>query len=905
MRRLSVLALALAVFAGCATESEPTGPKTGGGGELRKPEPAWNLAAAIQRKTLGNGLTVLVREKHGSPVVTCQLAFKVGAVDERDGERGMAHFLEHMLFKGSTSYKKGEIDLTTMRHGGSNNAYTTRDMTAYHFSMPASSLDAALTILAEMLGQSTLDEKEFEFEKGPVLEEMHAGEDEPWTRLWDSSMARVYTKHPYHHPVIGYEPEIQAMKRDAMKAFYDKYYKPANAVLIIVGDVDAGETFRQVEEKFGAIPRGTPVPALEVAEPAQTKEIRTETEEDVEVDRLLLAWRGPKAGEPDDLVLDVISQMLGTGRMARLNQRLVEKDHLASSADVSNYSGRYPGTFVVNVEALPGADRAKIEAAIADETAKLAADGPTREELERARNGIVASFIFRAENSSSMADLIAQFACTMTVEDMGTYVERLGKVTADDVKAVATRLFRQESRTVCWSISGGEGKEGGGGGGKRTGRRGPEPGKAAAAGAVSMAATRRVVLPNGLVLMLLENHDLPIFSMQSFSQASAVFEPEAKAGLANLTGQVLEDGTAARSGDQIALQMEFVGGRLSTSATGVEATVLARDQDVALDVALDILMNSTFPEDKVAQKKDQILAGIAGKRDVPREQARAAFNELIYGKHPLHRPADGYEATVQALTRDDVVAHYRKYFVPNNTVIAIVGDFDAARVEARLRELTASWKTQALELPPVAEAVPMKQGVARGIPIPGSAQVNVYMGHLGIRRNDPDYYALLVLDNVLGTGSGFTDRMSRTIRDEMGLVYAVGANITGTAGTQPGTFRVFFATKPEKMQAALEVVRKEIARIRTEPVSAEELGSAQAYLAGSFVFETETDAQQADLLIQIERFRLGLDFLETYPRLIRAVTAADVLRVAAKHLDPAGLSMVVAGPVNEKGEVGK
>ncbi|KAF0246170.1 MAG: Zn-dependent [Planctomycetota bacterium] len=911
MRALPPLALALALFVvGCAGD---------GWKNVRKPSApanAWDIAAAVESRQLENGLTVLIRERHGAPVITCELAFKVGAVDERDKERGIAHFLEHMLFKGSTSFKKGEIDQYTSKNGGQNNAWTSRDMTAYHFTMPSSGLDAALKILHEMLGQSTLDEKEFEAEKGPVLEELHAGQDDPWDRLWERSTAEVYSKHPYHHPVIGYEEEIKAMTQAQMKEFYDKYYKPANAVLVIVGDVDAEKTYAKVKEMFEMIPSGTPVPVLDVVEPAQEKEKRIETEEEVEVDRMIMAWRGPAVGQEDDYVCDILSSVLGTGRTARLYRRLVEKDQVASGADVSNYSGRFPGTFMVNVEALPGADRAKIEAAIEDEIAKLAAEGPTADELTKARNGTIAAFIFRAENSSSMANLLATYVCTLSLDELGGYVSRIERVTADAVKAAAKRILRRETRTVCWSIAKGD-KDGVGGASevkpvkdpRRRQKDGDERGGGVAG--VKLTSAKRVVLDNGLILILLENHDLPVFALQTFCRASQLYESEDHAGLASLVGQLLEDGTAdadgkpRRTAEDIAAAIENVGGRLSTSAIGVDASVVAKDQDLALDLAFDILQHAAFPEAWLEQRRQTTLAGIATKKDNPRELARDAYAETVYGRHPLHRPANGYEDTVKSITRDDCLAHFRKYFVPNNTTVAIVGDFDSAKVEARIRELTKSWKVGLLDFPEFAPAVKPAAGGAKGVPLPNAKQVNVFIGHLGIRRDDPDYFTLQVMDNVLGTGSGFTDRMSRTIRDEKGLVYAVSANISYSAGIEPGTFRAFFATTPAKYAMAKSMVLAEIDRIRTETVPAEELEAAKAYLTGSFALEMETNSQLADMLITVERYGLGFDYPEKYADRIRAVTAGQVLAAAKKHLDPKALWMVVSGPVDEKGELKK
>lgn len=541
-----------------------------------------------------------------------------------------------------------------------------------------------------------------------------------------------------------------------------------------------------------------------------------------------------------------------------------------------------------------------------EEIQRLASEGPTEAELERAKTMTMASFVFEAESSAQLADMIARFACTQTLEHLGSYVDRLRAVTAADVRGALKKYLRREARTVVWSIAGGEG---GGGGGKRSAaprRHGKEPVNASAGGsAVSLTQTRRVVLDNGLILLLLENHDLPIVSVQSFSRSSSIYETEDQAGLANLVGACLEDGTATQTADQIALAIESVGGRLGTGATGVELSLLAKDCDLGLAMAIDLLQNSTFPEEMVEQRKAIIANGIIGRREQPADQASAAFNEVVYGKHPLHRPGDGYLDTVQSLTREQCIAHHRRYFIPNNTVLAVVGDFDTARVEARIRELTAGWKMQLLDFPAMPELERARTSGQKVLQLPRSKQVNVFVGHLGIRRGDPDWFALLVMDHVFGTGSGFTDRLSRTIRDEMGLVYWVGGSIANRAGLEPGVFRCGFGTQPDqkKVDAALAVLRKELDRIRTEEVPPEELGIAKNYLLGSFTFQFETNSQLCDRLVYCERFGVGFDYAETYARNVRAVTAADILRAAKKHLDPAALLTVIAGPVDEAGKV--
>jgi zinc protease len=411
----------------------------------------------------------------------------------------------------------------------------------------------------------------------------------------------------------------------------------------------------------------------------------------------------------------------------------------------------------------------------------------------------------------------------------------------------------------------------------------------------------RVELPNGLVLLLSENDWTPSVSINAVVMAGSRFETDDKAGLASLTGELLDSGTTTRTSQEISEIIEAAGGHLATfgdyQSSGVVVTLLSRDIWLGLEVAADLLLNATFPEAKVNQAIDRRAAQIRARLDDPRVRASDEFNEIVFQQTPQHRPPIGYEQTVRSLTRADIVDFYRRFYLPNNTLLAIVGDIDKEEVKSRAEALLGRWERVPFERPAVATPRRQAAAVTRFEFVP-KEQINIFMGHVGVQRTNPDYYALLVMDTILGSSPGFTSRIPRALRDEQGLAYTTFSNITSSAGLDPGRFIAYIGTAPENLGRAIAGLRSEIQRIVEEPVTADELEVAKLYLTGSFVFRFQRNSQIADFLIDAETYGLGFDYLERYPDLIRAVTVEDVARVARKYIDPAALTTVVVGPVD-------
>jgi zinc protease len=414
----------------------------------------------------------------------------------------------------------------------------------------------------------------------------------------------------------------------------------------------------------------------------------------------------------------------------------------------------------------------------------------------------------------------------------------------------------------------------------------------------------RVEFPNGLILLLSENHSIPSVSINAIVRAGSRFEGDEKAGLGSLVGALLDAGTSARSSQQIAETVEAVGGQLGTfgeyQSSGVLLRLISKDVALGLDVASDLLMNSTFPQDKVRQDIDRRIAQIRARLDVPRTQASDLFNEIVFEGCPQHRPPIGHEESVSTLTRADVEGFYRRYYTPENTLLAIAGDIDKGEMKGMAEEMFGKWqRPSGFGTPAVPQ--PRRQGfsIEKFVSV-AKEQVNVFIGHLGITRNNPDYYALLVMDTILGSSPGFTSRIPRILRDEQGLAYSTFSNITSSAGLDPGRFIAYIGTAPENLDRAVSGLRSEIARIVEGGVTAEELEAAELYLTGSFVFHFQRNSQIAEFLVEAEIYGLGFDYLEKYPGLIRSLSVEDVNHATRRHIDPQNLTTVIVGPLVER-----
>jgi zinc protease len=867
------------------------------------------LFRSIRTETLPNGLRVYLLPIPSSPVVTTMVAYKVGACDEDKDQTGLSHYLEHLLFKGTDKLKPGDVDRATQRNGGSNNAYTSEDMTVYHFDFAADRWTIALEIEADRMRNTRIDTKhEFEQEKGAVIAELKGGEDRPWELEQKAILPLLFPKdHPYAHPVIGEEAHVRNATAEIITRYYDKWYHPNNAALVVVGGFNADEALATIRKLFGPIPKGDLPPRKDAKlPPARTTIARKEFVSKFDVPRMMMGFNTVAVGHEDDYALDVMSLILSSGKTSRLYRKLVEGERVATEVDATNNAGRLPGWFGVDVEALDNGHRAKIEKLVFAELKKLASEPVSDAELARARKALLASFIFGNESVHGLADQISNAVTNADLDYLKTYLDRVLAVTPADIQRAAARHLREESAVVVWSVPKEDKKCAGlptapvrlRAAARSNHRADSTPGT----GGFSLANAQRVELDNGLKLLLLENRRLPIVVARASVADIRLLEPAAKAGVATLVGDMLEEGTDRRTGAEIATLMEDTGGSFSMDSSGGALKVLTRDADLGLELLFECMMRPKFPKGEFEAKREQLVAALADAETQPNRKARTAFQSLVYGDHPYGRPAAGRKEIVAKLTPDDCRAFHKTAFLPNRTTVAIVGDFDAKEMAEKVRKLTADWKRGDAAKPTVSTPPAREKGETKILSDSSAAQTHVYIGHVGILRNDPDYYKLLVMDNVLGTGPGFTDRLSANLRDRQGLAYTVRATICDSAGDQPGAFTGYIGTFPDKFSWVRDGFLKEFTRIREERATDDEVESAKKYLLGSLAFRLTSNGQVAQELLEAERYGLGLNVLEKYRTAVAAVTPEDVQAVARKHLRPDRVVVVACGPIDGEGK---
>jgi zinc protease len=414
--------------------------------------------------------------------------------------------------------------------------------------------------------------------------------------------------------------------------------------------------------------------------------------------------------------------------------------------------------------------------------------------------------------------------------------------------------------------------------------------------ALSAAAplAERHHLENGLTLLVASRRALPIVTIKVTVQAGSLWEPEGRAGLAYLTGSLLTRGTTTRTAAQIDEAIDFIGASLSSGADRdsgeLDLTVLKKDLPKGLELLADVLLRPAFQEGEIVRKVREIRAALRKRQEDPGEVALEAFNELVFGKHPYGRPLEGTDASLSAITRDDIVRFYRDHYLPERTIVTVVGDVEPKEIIAQVRALLNAWPKGTVRVERARQADPLQdkplvKKIDRSV-----TQANIILGHQGIRRNDPDFYSVTVMNYILG-GGGFSSRLVERIREQKGWAYDVHSYFY--PGLERGAFQVGLQTKNENAGLAVEEVLRELRRIRDQGVTDQELADAKSYLTGSFPLRLDTNSKLAGMISAVEYYKLGLDYADRYRTLIEAVTKEDILRVARAHLTPERYVLVV------------
>jgi zinc protease len=411
---------------------------------------------------------------------------------------------------------------------------------------------------------------------------------------------------------------------------------------------------------------------------------------------------------------------------------------------------------------------------------------------------------------------------------------------------------------------------------------------------------KRKALPNGLTVLHVERHELPLVMVTLLVRAGSFDEPEDKAGLARLAGKVLTDGTERRTASEISEETEFIGAKLGASAdrdyTVLSLSVLRKDMRKGFDLLSDVLLHPTFPDGEIDRERDLIKGSLRQDEEDPEFLATRAFRKGVYDGHPYGRLVRGSPETLDRVRRQDIARFYSEYFRPNNSILSVVGDISPEELDGLITDFLSGWEKGPV---PERRAYPLEPPGKKVVAIDRDiAQANIIIGHLGVRRDNPDFYPLLVMNYILG-GGGFSSRLMESIRENMGLAYSVHSSFTSSR--EPGAFEVEVQTKNASAKTVIEEILRQMRRIRRQEVSEQELGDAKAYLVGSFPLRLDTMRAVANFIAVAEYHGLGPDYADRFPEYINAVTREDLRRVAEKYLHPERYVLVVVANLSEAG----
>ncbi len=869
----------------------------------------------IVEQTLPNGLKILLRESHEAPIASFWIWYRVGSRNEVPGLTGVSHWVEHMQFKGTPTLGKGAIFREVSKNGGVLNALTSNDWTAYFETLPADRLDLALRIESDRMTNSLFDPEETEAERTVILSERQGAETSPTYLLYEEVVATAFHAHPYQHPVIGFETDLRMITRDDLYSHYRRAYRPNNAFIVAAGDFDSSDLLARIERAFGGIEPGQDVPRVRVVEPPQRGERRVTLRRPSPTSYLRMAFHTPAAKHPDTLPLLVTDAILSggkgmglasggpMGRSSRLYRALVAAG-LARSASSEFEFYVDPFLFLIGVTALPGVQPERIEKVIEQELARLAGESVPEDEFSRALKQVKAQYVYSAEGVTNQAFWLGQMEMVDTYRRADTLVEELERVTPDDIRRVAATYLVPTNRTVGWLLPDGDGSGSGDNDAAAPFELLPrywsihgfstQPGSAA-----STYAFSRSELPGGIIFLGQAHPDDPVVSVRWRVDAGASRDPNHLPGLAAFTARMLPRGTERHTFEQFNELTDRLGATFSVdpgrSWTEFAIRCLREDLPTLLDLLAETLREPVFPVDEMEKVRAELIAAVREQDNDTRAVSDRLLRQLLYPEgHPFRHRIIGEEASLKAITRDDLMAFHQAFYGPRVSTVAIVGGLAVIDEAAQLvADRFGSWISNATPSSPV-PVPPVPTGLPRATEtIPAKSQTDLAIGTITIERLHPDYYALEMANLILGR-LGLMGRLGANVRDRQGLAYYAFSAI------EPGrTCSVWLAragVDPRNSERALSAIIDEITRMRETGVTEEELADGKSYLTGSMPIALETNDGLAVTLLNIEYYGLGLDYLDRYPDIIRALTQDDVQRAATAHLNPHHLAVGIAGP---------
>jgi zinc protease len=836
------------------------------------------IPPGVRLTTLPNGLTLIIRADHSAPVVSAQAWCRAGSIDEGKWlGAGLSHVLEHMLFKGTTTRPASRIDQEVQEAGGYMNAYTSFDRTVYWINVPNTGGKVAIDILCDIVQHATLPADELAKEMDVIRREMDMGQDDPGQRSGRRLFETAYTRSPYRFTVIGYPDIFNELKREDISNYYREKYAPNNIFFVVTGDIQPSEAEGQIGAAFaGSKARALP-PAVLPEEPAQTAAREIVEEAAIEMGHFHFSWHIPDVRHPDVPRLDVLATLLGGGRSSRLYQQVRQKQGLVNSVDAWTYSPGHPG--LIGMSAVVEPDKfGDARAAMLAEVERMKARPVSKAELAKAVKQFIAGTLSSRKTMQGQAqDLGGNWLAAGDLNFSERYLAAVKRVTPAILQRVARQYLTEENRTLYALLP-----------------KGTSPLAIHTPDERVDNAIQKFDFANGLRLLVKEDHRLPFVEFRAGFKGGVLAETAANNGITTLMVKMLLQGTARRTAERLASEIESVGGHLDAYAGnnsfGVSAEVMRGDFRTGLDLFSDVILNPSFPADALERERQIQLANIRAQKDellatAFRLMRRGAFGDTGFGLHNL-----GTETSMHNLKVADLKAFHSALATPNNCVVAVFGDVTAAEVKAAVGKQFRQWKKGAPALANLSSAPVLKER-KRIVEARDKKQAVMVIGFPGLSLDHPDRFALeLIQESCSDLGS----RLFLRVREKLGLAYYVGAQ--NFLGLVAGYFAFYVGTDPSKVDLVETELLREAEELRNHGLTDEELKRAKAKLVGQKKIARQDLGGYAMTAALDELYGLGYQFIDAEDAFYEAVTLSQTKEVANKYLKANALVVAIVQP---------
>jgi len=830
-------------------------------------------------KVLPSGQTVIVKQVSQNPIVTMDTWIKTGSINENDKNAGVAHFLEHLFFKGTEKRPPGEFDKILESKGANTNAATSKDFTHYYITIPSKYFDTALELHADMLTKPMIPRKELEKERLVVIEEISKNADSPSSVMYENLFKAVYgpSKHPYSRPVIGYKEVIETISRDEIMDFYKKFYTPENMITVIVGDINPEEAIQKVDEYFNG-----QKPALKNPKPVYPKitplsgQIRVSANKEVTTGYMVIAFKAPKFGAgKDSYALDVLTTILGDSKSSILNRTLKEEMQLVYSVS-SGYSEFIDdGMITVNATFEPKNIK-KVEEEIFKIIAQVKKGGITEADVKKAQNMIETSTYYSRESISNISNELGY----MVLHSGGTnfydtYLDNIKKVTKSDVIRVANKYLDTKNFAVSTVLPNDFNL-------KEISDVKPVKKEYGAKVIEQNSKVTKYELENGATLLIEKNTANSIVAVNIVAKGGNHLEKVISTG--SLAAETAMEGTKKHTGKEFAQILDEKGINLDLSSSmdtfNISLQTTKNELQSALALLDEVVNEPLFAPSEIERARKEKLAGIQRIKDAPMSLALDAFKGHAFKGSRYGNNAMVYEKNLPLVTRDDIAEFYNLVLEPKNLVISVVGDVDEKQMINDFTNIFKSRGAKKIEIKDFKENYfRPSENVKDTISKSDVQAAWIFLGFkTGSIYNEKDIVTLKVMNAILG--EGMSSRLFKNLRIDQGLAYTVGS--TTLQNVMDGVFVTYIGTGNKNIETAVAGMLKELEVLKTEFVSKQELEEAKDKIMGNLLISLETNMDEASLNSWYAATGRNIEYLEHYKKLINDVSASDILSAANK-----------------------